>query len=471
MMALLIFLMPLLPVQAAAGASIRASLPQFPVSINGTKLDSSYSQYPFLLYKDITFMPMTWNNLQALGMGSEWSEEAGLHIWTNKNYPPPILASPVKQDLKESPNTAAGFSVQKAEGLIAINGSVIDNTSEPYPFFTFRDVTYMPLTWRYVHDLLQMDIRWSTTNGLELIGNQNVIGPLIGDDDTSLYFYSMTGDPAKSMMKMDKTFRHWEWLNRDAQDKFIGSLTASPHPYAGKPVELQRKDRNLYYKDIQIYTLTDSDVWESNTWGAPVHTYTLFPAGERAEIITVNLKLQIAAIGPNYGTTHTILIRDGKATELKDWAQKPDRVIPNPDGTVWIAASRLPSRNGYMGGSARLSLLDTDGTVHSVNELLNEADVMALGVTNPALANPAAADGSLDVVLLGRNIDFTTKDSAGLYTISTKLETKRRSSEIYGDAYLDKHRSVFIQHRNNTLENESTGEVKTWFDYELLPEE
>ena len=44
--------------------------------------------------------------------------------------------------------------------------------------------------------------------------------------------------------------------------------------------------------------------------------------------------------------------------------------------------------------------MDQDGNVHMVNEKLNESDVLTLGLTNPALSKPAAADGSLYVVFL-----------------------------------------------------------------------
>jgi hypothetical protein len=180
------------------------------------------------------------------------------------------------------------------------------------------------------------------------------------------------------------------------------------------------------------------------------------------------LTLPIAAIGPNYGTTYTFLIQNGNVTRLEDFNQKLDRVIPNLDGTVWIASAKLPSRNGFISGSARVGLLDQEGTLHMVNERLHELDVNTLGITNLSLSNPASTDGSLYIVLNGiSNKDYAVQDTAGLYTLNTKLETKRLSDYVFGDYYLDKNRNIFIKHRNNTIENLTTGEMRTWFDYDL----
>ncbi|RAV17779.1 hypothetical protein DQG23_26700 [Paenibacillus contaminans] len=470
-MTLLFFLLvSVVPMQAAASSSVKATIPPFPLKINGQEMDLLHSKYPFLFYKDITYLPLTWNNLQALGIESQWSEAEGLIIWANRNYPVPIRETPPEQDLTDAKRKSGTFSALLSDGPITMNAISIKNASEPYPFLSYQDVTYMPLTWRFVHDILQIDIRWSEKDGLHLIGGQNVFGSLLGDDDQSLYFYSMlSADPAKSVIKMNKSSYALEWKGREDLDKLLGSRSESttPPPLGGKPVELQRKDRDLYYGDLKIYTLTDSDVWEAADFGPPVHTYTEYSAGDQGVIISINLRLPLPVIGPNYGSTYNIWVKDGKATILKDFRNKLDRVIPNPDGTVWIAAARLPGRNMYIPGTAILGLIDREGNIRTVNEQLDEADVLALGLTNPALPNPAAEDGSLYAVFLGRKKDFSEQDSAGLYKLNTKLEAVRLSDYANGEFYLDKNRTIYIQHANNTIENWTAGETRSWFDYEL----
>ncbi len=462
-------LMPLSPAQAAS--SVRVNLPYFPVKINGQTMDQTHSEYPFLYYKDVTYLPLTWNNLQALGLRYGWSEEEGLQVSSNRDYPPPVVETLLVQDLMEATNSGRVYTAQLAQGPIRIGAASIDNLNEPYPFLMFRDVTYMPLTWHFVHDLLQLDIRWSEGEGLHLIGGQHVLGPVVGEDDEALYFQSMYyADPQKRMIRMDKTDFGLQWKCEKEGDALRTALSSRDVPYTGKPAKLLRKDRELYYGDVKIYTFTDNDLQELVTWGAPVHTYKEYAAGEDAVIITVNLRISIAVIGPNYGTTYTFLVRHGQATMLEEFKnQRLGRVIPNSDGTVWIASDRLPSRSAYISGSARLGLLDADGKLRMVNELLGGADVLTLGLNNPMLDNPADQNGSLRLAVYGDyDINAGKQTVEGVYTINTKLETTLISNQTQGDFYLDRNRTLFVLHGNNTLENLNTGETRTWFDYDLI---
>lgn len=469
---ILVLAVPLTPLSpVAAASSVRVNLPYFPIRINGQAMDLTHSQYPFLYYKDVTYLPLTWNNLQALGLRYYWSEERGLEVYPNQDYPPPVLETPLAQDLTEAGNSDRVYTAQLARGPISIGAASIDNQAELYPFLVFRDVTYMPLTWHFIHDLLQMDIRWSEEEGLHLIGGQHVLGPVIGEDDQALYFQSMYySDPEKIMLRMDKTDFGLQWKSQEEEDTLRTALYARDIPYTGKPVELVRKDRDLYYGDVKIYTFTDSDLQESTTWGAPVHTYTEYPAGEDAVIITVNLRISIVAPGPHYGTTYNFLVRGDQATMLEEFSYKElERVIPNSDGTVWIAADRLRSRSGYISGSARLGLLDKDGKVHVVNELLGKSDVQTLGLKNPMLDNPADKNGDLYIAVFGAyDPNIQDQEVGGLYSINTKLETALISNQTQGDFYLDRNRTIFVLHGNNTVENLNIGEIRTWFDYDLI---
>ncbi len=464
--------LPLMPLtQVEAASSVRVNLPYFPVKINGQTMDLAHSQYPFLYYKDMTYLPLTWNNLQALGLRYGWSEEEGLKVSSNRDYPPPVSETPPAQDLMEANNSGRIYTAQVAQGPIRISNASIDNWNEPYPFLMFRDVTYMPLTWHFVHDLLQLDIRWSEEEGLHLIGGQHVLGSVIGEDDEALYFQSMYyAVPQKRMLRMDKTDFGLQWKSEKEEEALRTDLLSKDVPYAGKPAKLLRKDRDLYYGDVKIYTLTDGDLQESDTWGAPVHTYTEYAAGEDAVIITVNLRISIAVIGPNYGTTYTFLVRHGQATMLEEFKnQRLGRVIPNSDGTVWIASERLPSRSSYIPGSARLGLLDADGKVHMVNEGIGKSDVLTLGLNNPMLDNPADQNGSLHLAVYGDYDTNAGKQTVeGVYTINTKLETTLISDQTQGEFYLDRTRTLFVHHGNNTVENLNTGEIRTWFDYDLI---
>ncbi|MDR6884050.1 hypothetical protein [Bacillus sp. 3255] len=284
-----------------------------------------------------------------------------------------------------------------------------------------------------------------------------------------MYFYSLLGaDDEKAMVKIDKSTHQAELQNRKALEAFTNRLIDSKHPMGGKPVELTRKGRDLYDGNLKIYTLTDSDVWEAADWGPPVHSYTRFEAANNAYILSINLRLPIPVIGPNYGTTYNFLVRDGKVTQLADLSQRLDRVIPNPDGTTWIASALLPGRNGMISGTARLALLDREGNVHDVNDLLGELDVQVLGLTNPMLTDPSVGEGKLYVVMNGINSkDFSPNEQSGLYTMTTEIKMERVSELAEGLYYMDKAHKIYIIRANNTIVDQAKDEVWRWFDADL----
>ncbi|KAB3531023.1 polysaccharide deacetylase family protein [Alkaliphilus pronyensis] len=61
-------------------------LPTYDVNINGVKVDNTYSEYPLLNYKDITYLPMTENYVKDLGLEISWDKEKGLSITELDKY-------------------------------------------------------------------------------------------------------------------------------------------------------------------------------------------------------------------------------------------------------------------------------------------------------------------------------------------------------------------------------------------------
>jgi hypothetical protein len=44
----------------AADVSVRVTLPDFAVNLNGHTVENQFREYPLLDYHDITYFPMTW---------------------------------------------------------------------------------------------------------------------------------------------------------------------------------------------------------------------------------------------------------------------------------------------------------------------------------------------------------------------------------------------------------------------------
>lgn len=63
------------------GSEHNAQLVPFDVEVNGKKIENDNEDYPVLLYKDITYFPMTWRfSVTEFGWTTKWSEESGFGI-------------------------------------------------------------------------------------------------------------------------------------------------------------------------------------------------------------------------------------------------------------------------------------------------------------------------------------------------------------------------------------------------------
>lgn len=152
-------------VEAAQG--VRVNLPTFKVTINGQEINNSYSQYPVITYKDITYFPMTYEGCRYLGLETKWDKQIGLEVLkTNVSYP-------YSEYISKTKNTNSYYAAQ-ATFNIKINDKTINNQNEEYPLLIFRDVTYFPLTWRFGVDEFGWDYHFDSIKGL-VINSQNLV--------------------------------------------------------------------------------------------------------------------------------------------------------------------------------------------------------------------------------------------------------------------------------------------------------
>ena len=129
---------------------VNVTLPTFDITMNDLKIENEYREYPFIVYKDITYFPMTWMDSRLFGLETNWDGNTGLEVtYTGKlgsyrNYKPDFQTSKNAKYLKASIPT---FNVN-----VKVNGKEIDNSKEPYPILHFRNIAYFPLTWRFTVD-------------------------------------------------------------------------------------------------------------------------------------------------------------------------------------------------------------------------------------------------------------------------------------------------------------------------------
>ena len=142
MLVVLMIVVMVIPTISVSAKEV-ATLPEFDVYFNGNKVESESREYPLLVYKDITYFPMTYFYSRHLGIVTEWDGETNTLAISKKNINSILTAyNSDSKNQKENDVSICNFN-------IIVNGKTIDNKTEPYPLLTFRDVTYFPLTWRF----------------------------------------------------------------------------------------------------------------------------------------------------------------------------------------------------------------------------------------------------------------------------------------------------------------------------------
>lgn len=150
---------------AAKTPEITATIPKFKVVLNNQVIDNANNRYPLLVYKDITYFPMTWDYTQALGLQTSWDAAEGFAISTDATAKP---VSEVKQDLSVVNNVDAPNVVSLASFKIKVNGKEINNSTEEYPLLLFRDITYFPMTWKFAVEDFGLKTTWNDVEGFNI---------------------------------------------------------------------------------------------------------------------------------------------------------------------------------------------------------------------------------------------------------------------------------------------------------------
>ena len=149
--------------------SVGASIPTFPVTINGQKVDNTYAEYPYIVHNDITYFPMTYNGARFLGLETEWSREGGLKVSK-------LVGGSVgnNENSRKSSKNNSSYTAKTTTGYINVNGKYINNTTEKYPLINFNNVTYFPLTWRFAVEEFGWEYSFDKNKGLVINSKEDV---------------------------------------------------------------------------------------------------------------------------------------------------------------------------------------------------------------------------------------------------------------------------------------------------------
>lgn len=127
---------------SAKDNTVVVTIPDYQIIIDDSSVYYADSVYPFLNYKGITYLPMTYEYSKAMNLTTGWLEGTAFMVaYQPSDEPFPIYetTSNKKYDTAVIPT---GYNIY-------VNAKKVDNNTAEYPLLNFRGVTYFPLTWEY----------------------------------------------------------------------------------------------------------------------------------------------------------------------------------------------------------------------------------------------------------------------------------------------------------------------------------
>lgn len=158
---------------------VTVTIPAFKVTLNGLEIDSASGEFPLIVYKDITYMPMTYDFTLFMGLKTEFgkthggSGEYAFYAGNCNKY-----AESLEVHESKTANDEKAYTALIPEYSIYVNNTLhkTDNLSEEYPVLNFRGITYFPLTWRFAHYEFDWEYSFDDKNGL-IINSRGAFRP------------------------------------------------------------------------------------------------------------------------------------------------------------------------------------------------------------------------------------------------------------------------------------------------------
>lgn len=151
-----------IPSAAYAAKTVSVTVPTYPIKINQTSINNSKSQYPFIVYNDITYFPMTYNGCRSLGVEAQWKGNTeGLQV----------EKTGISAVYLTYPSTSTNKKTDQASVVtfpIKVNGKSLNNAQQSYPLLSYRNITYFPMTWDLAVNEFGWDFSFNAKDGLAI---------------------------------------------------------------------------------------------------------------------------------------------------------------------------------------------------------------------------------------------------------------------------------------------------------------
>ncbi len=163
--------------------TVKVLIPTYKITLNDQVYDNAKVEHPFISYKDVLYAPLTGQNCEFLGIKSN----TYFQIPTKPNtlFIGNALPLAEKLDISLEPKTNALsakayiYDYKVALNQIAYDG-FFENKLSDYPVITYKEITYLPLTWQNVVEKLDWQYSYDLETGFTL-NTQDVNRPILDD--------------------------------------------------------------------------------------------------------------------------------------------------------------------------------------------------------------------------------------------------------------------------------------------------
>ncbi len=132
---------------------------EIPLAINGIEYISTSSTYPLFKYNTVTYIPLTYEVTQALGIQLNY-EQGKLELTTSGEGRQVVPSNDVAQ-LDQRPEATIG----DVEVIINYETYLANDRK---PILKYRDIYYIPLIRELTYDKLHLDFTYTWDKGIEL---------------------------------------------------------------------------------------------------------------------------------------------------------------------------------------------------------------------------------------------------------------------------------------------------------------
>lgn len=163
---LMLLILPLTLISKTNAKSVDVHLPTFDIYVNEVKVENDYKKYPFIVYKGITYFPLTYDDAKFMGWNLKWIQKTKeLHV---------VFTEQVNYqwgDYKQVKGKTKNKKIMKAktpEFKIKFGDEYVPKMIGKYPVLVYNDVTYLPLVSDYYYEDSSMSYVFSKEKGLEI---------------------------------------------------------------------------------------------------------------------------------------------------------------------------------------------------------------------------------------------------------------------------------------------------------------